>query len=332
MQPACPLCSGTKSRVIYTVTAAQSAQNWILEQNEPVRHAELAAHIASLWGRDFATANECQGCSFGFADPFVAGDARFYGLAFGPSNYPRDKWEFQKTLEAMRPLNLQGKALEIASGYGYFLEKVSPKYFSPKDVTSLEYNDVAIARLKESGYTTKSCDLQNLVDDGERYSAIFMYQILEHRDRIHDTFDALSKLIVPGGSIFIAVPNPPSVRFWEENNALLDVPPNHIGFWKPQNLADMAQRYGLEVKEMALEPFSILTFMKWDTFFSYTKRAHLGQFPASQLYSNRRSGIGRYANLLALIAYSPLRLPIWIKAWRKQKDLAPHIWVHLTKP
>jgi SAM-dependent methyltransferase len=331
MSTACPICGSYNVQVIYQVSAEEAAYNWIVAGKQRESIAELAAHIRVLWGREIANMMDCLDCTFGFSDPFVAGDAKFYELAFGPSNYPRDKWEYRKTLSALKSFPVNGRALEIGSGYGFFLEKISPHFFAPSQVTAIEYNNIAIEKLKNKGYRVLSCDPTELLESNESYDAIFMFQILEHRDKIHETFSALHGLLNRHGNLFIAVPSPSSIRFWERNGGIMDYPPNHIGFWNCSNLEDMALRFGFSVSEIAVEPFRFFTFAKWDVFFSYVRRAQKGEFIAKKLYRNRRSGIGRYLNLAALIVLAPSRVPVWIKALFSGQSLAPHYWIHLTK-
>jgi SAM-dependent methyltransferase len=318
--------------VVYRVSASDAAQNWFLKQNESAQHQALSRHIEKLWKRDFAYSMACRTCSFEFADPFVAGDAEFYELAFGASDYPSDKWEYRKTKEALRLIGpSEGDALEIGSGYGYFLNQISPSFFAPSHITALEYNPTAREKLEAKGYRVLASDLFELVGRGETYSSIFMFQVLEHRDRPHETFDAFARLLPAGGHLFLAVPNPASIRFWEANGSFIDVPPNHIGLWQAHNLREMAERHGFVVGEIAEEPFSLFTFIKWDSLFSYMRRAQLGQFPASFLYSRRRSALGQAANLIALLAFMPLRIPVWFKAIRRANVIRPHIWAHLVR-
>jgi hypothetical protein len=101
--------------------------------------------------------------------------------------------------------------------------------------------------------------------------------------------------------------------------------------WQGRNLEEMAARHGFLVHEIAGEPFSLPTFIKWDSLFSYMRRAQLGKFPAGLLYPRRRSALGRIANLLALLSLAPLRAPVWLKARRRSKAIGPHIWAHLIR-
>jgi hypothetical protein len=61
------------------------------------------------------------------------------------------------------------------------------------------------------------------------------------------------------------------------------------------------------------------------------RRAQLGRFPASFLYSRRRSKLGQVANLVALLGFLPLRMPVWLKAARAAETIRPHIWAHFTR-
>src|SRR5687768_12175285 len=95
----CPSCSSFNGLVLYTVDSEQAAQHFVLNEVDLDRHRRLRGHIEALWAQSMCDIVRCTGCGFCFADPFVAGDARFYDLAYQRSSYPQWKWEYERTRE-----------------------------------------------------------------------------------------------------------------------------------------------------------------------------------------------------------------------------------------
>lgn len=329
----CPICDGANLATVFEVSADEAAQHWIIDRFEPARHRALSTHIRKLWERDEARVAECADCAFTFADPYVAGDAAFYKLAFEASGYPSEKWDFAQTRAALQRLDLTGAtALEIGAGYGMFVRQIVPRFFAAERVTATEYNEVAIGKLKALGVNVPPLDIEELAAQGATFSTIFMFQVLEHRDRIHQVFGALARMLEPGGNLFIAVPNPVSTRFNEANNSLMDMPPNHIGRWQFTNFERMAAAHGLRVEQTALEPFSLAQFIRTDLAYSYIRRAQRGSAIAGYLYSRRGGRLGRLANLLAILAFAPSRFAVWWRAAKGADRLGGSAWVHLVRP
>ena len=328
----CPLCEGDRTTVVDRFTASDAAQHFVTKQENPDRHDALRASIRALWSGDSAENRECADCSFGFASPYVAGDAGFYELAFGVSGYPRDKWEFDKTLDALTTLNpVDAPILEIGAGRGHFLEKISPRFYEPSNVTALEYNADSIRRLAAKGYDASSRNFRDLAADNRKYSAIFMFQVLEHIDDVRGTFAALFRLLAPQGNLFIAVPNPGRVRFNEENGSLHDMPPNHIGRWTKASFERAADDSGLTIVDYASEPSTLASFVKQDVYYAHKRKAQLEGTAANRLAGVRHTAAGRVLNIATMTASSALRIPTWIKASRVMATLGDTNWVHLRR-
>ena len=93
---ACPICGAGVTNVLHSFTCSEAAQAFVPAQVDPARHRALADHLRRLWPKNCCRILQCTMCDFGFADPDVAGDAQFYGLASPDTNYPRAKWEFNE--------------------------------------------------------------------------------------------------------------------------------------------------------------------------------------------------------------------------------------------
>lgn len=332
MPVACPLCRSEKLVTLFKVNADQSAAHFVDPDHERERNRQLAEATTRLWGREQARVAECDACGFGFADPFVAGDTTFYELALGPSGYLADKWDFRVTIDALERNGIKGgRILEVGAGDGHFLDRVSPSLFAPEDVTAIEYNSAAKAKLMKAGYHVETVALAQLASRGSRFSAVFLFQVLEHLDHAHENFGALSQLVEPGGSLFLSVPNPAYIRFNELNGSLLDMPPSHVGRWSIGNLSQMADRYGFDVSDSSTQPFSYSDYIKQDLVYSFTRRAQRGNRLAKFLLAKRKSKLGRVGAAAGVAAFGPLRVPVWIKAGRRSQRPGGSIWVHLTR-
>jgi 2-polyprenyl-3-methyl-5-hydroxy-6-metoxy-1,4-benzoquinol methylase len=329
---ACPLCGSANARVIWTCTADEAAQQWVIAEQEPARHAELAAEISDLWHGDSAASRECADCGFGFSDPFVAGSPRFYTLAFGPSGYPRDKWEFRRTREALAEHDCRTwDVLEIGAGGGFFLDSLGALGIPPAQRFGSEYNEASIAAMRKKGYRIEPLEIGQLASLGKTFDAIFMFQVLEHRDRIDHVFETIHALLKEGGFLFVAVPNALRIRFNEKNGSLLDLPPNHIGQWTVGNFRHAAKRFGYQLVAVETEPFDAMRFVKQDTIFSFMRKAQRRGTIANYLYPVRKRKVGRAAVAAALGVNALSRAPFWIRKGKEVSNIGENIWAQMQR-
>lgn len=327
---ACPVCEQSDSSVLFEITSQEAAQHFVPREGEPGRHAELALSIERLWLGTKACVRECRECGFGFVSPHVAGDENFYRLAFGQSGYPRNRWEFRKTANAIRSLSLNGgQCLEIGAGNGHFLSRVSPSIFDAKAVTAIEYNEHSRRTLMEAGYSVRADTIDALASEERKYDAIFMFQVLEHMDKPRHVFAVLKRILRPGGHIFIAVPNSARTKFQERSGSLLDMPPNHIGRWTLPAFDRIAKANSFSVVEWEIEDYRPFEAIKTDMVFSYMRRAQKPGSLPNKFYHQRKESIGRMLNVAVLGAFSVSRIPTWLKAFRRRDELGASLWIHL---
>jgi SAM-dependent methyltransferase len=263
----------------------------------------------------------------------VAGDAEFYNLANSDVVYPEVKWEYHRTIEAVRSRNgLNMTALEVGAGDGFFLDLVSPSLIKPENILAVEYNNKSIANLKRRGYRTTSTDLRDpSFDDRQNaFDVIFMFQVVEHMDKVDELFDRLRYLLKPNGSAFIAVPNPRRIEYQESHGSVLDMPPNHIGRWTPQAFFELSKRAGLRLVASEVEPLDWIEFLKHDISYSHIRRTQLDPdgLPA-KIRSLPRSRYRRVAEAVAAAMFIPSRLGPWSAAYSDRKNMGGSLWVQL---
>lgn len=256
IQSTCPLCRNREAQLLYTVTSAQAAQHFVLEQVEPERHRQLRSHIETLWEQSCCRVVHCTACEFGFGDPFVAGDAEFYRLAFSGEGYPAWKWEYDATLQVLRAREPdEFTLLELGAGNGAFVQAVTPALTPKENVLCTEYSAPGQQAIRSYGIQCTATDVRawTAAEHESRFDVICMFQVLEHLDRLDLLFERLSHIAAPNAQLFIAVPNAERTAFQEQHGGLLDMPPNHIGRWNRQCFQQLG-RFGWELVTHKIEP------------------------------------------------------------------------------
>ena len=141
-----------------------------------------------------------------------------------------------------------GNLLDVGCGTGAFLDEMRSAGWK---ITGLEPDETARKNAASlfNIHPQPSQDLFQLPD--ESFDAISMWHVLEHVHQLHEYVAQLSKLLKPGGRIFIAVPNYTSAdadhyqRFW----AAFDVP-RHLYHFSPDSMKLLMNKHGLEVKKI----------------------------------------------------------------------------------
>jgi hypothetical protein len=252
---ACPACGASSAQELYAVDSAEAAQHFVLAEAEPERHRALEGHIRALWGGSRCRVLACPDCGLCRSDPLVAGDHRFYTLAYRRSHYPTDKWEYRETRRALAALPVPPRTLlEIGAGDGAFLRSVVPAWFRPDQVLATDFSDYGRRAISALGVRCEAADLRDLPRDQDgRFDVLCLFQVLEHLDRLDAALARLSALARGRAALFVAVPNDRQIAFNEAHGALLDMPPNHVTRWTEAALRHLGARHGWRLAEHRVE-------------------------------------------------------------------------------
>ncbi len=293
----CPFCHASEGRVLYTVTASESATHFVLPWQNPEKYKQLEQHLINLWQQNTCQVVCCSSCQGAFSSPFVAGDKEFYDLAYQRSGYPHEKWEFKRALdwvkEEIKDFKIaEKKILEIGAGEGAFLKQIIAMGGNPKNISAIEYSDWGRKKLQDlqlndvSYETIPSTALLNKWQN--KFDFIFLFQVLEHLDNLDTKLEFLRSCLRPQGQIIFAVPNPDAIYFNELNGALLDMPPNHVSRFSETSIQKMANRNLFEVKLFEVEPldkwrryqqFCYYRYMR-NTQHPYTTESFISRLPS----------------------------------------------------
>ncbi|MBN1460292.1 MAG: class I SAM-dependent methyltransferase [Armatimonadetes bacterium] len=265
----CPLCGKNAEAVLYSVDS-ETAARALFGESDDRRVLEARASIEALWAGQSCYYLQCRHCSFSFADPFVAAPPSLYAALYRSSTpYSQWKWEFQRTIDALRTLvdvsELQGfRLLDIGAGDGAFVSGVRDRIPECQSPICTEYSEYGRNAIERRGIACVKGGLDDsALDDYQRsFDVISLFQVLEHLNDLDAVFHRLSFLARDRAHMFVAVPNHAQRSYFDRSGFHEDMPPIHIGRWTRQCLQLIAGRHGWQVREDEIEPQSLLSKLR----------------------------------------------------------------------
>lgn len=330
----CPICGGTGGDQLAAYDTCDAAQAFVPRRLDPERHAALARKLFLLWHGARCTLRRCDSCDLIYADPFVSGDAEFYRLAYFHASYPEQKWEYNRTRQALRERHLsRPRVLEIGAGTGAFLRQMLDEGCAPTSLQAFEFSESGRAAIERLGISCLAADLR-IVDFDQTFDIVCMFQVLEHLDDFDGVFKALTRIVRPGGHVFIATPNAAWISLNEARRLLLDMPPNHISRWSPASFAALARRFGWQLAACELEPVSRTrnaVRMFSDRYVRLVTEESRWESRAAELAMRADSrAVARLIKAGAALT-SPGCLSAALRA-TVVPAISPNIWTHLIRP
>jgi 2-polyprenyl-3-methyl-5-hydroxy-6-metoxy-1,4-benzoquinol methylase len=330
----CPICRGVGDYQIASYEAHEAAQAFVPHRLEPDRHNALRRKLSALWRDAPCILRRCDRCDLIYADPFVSGDAEFYRLAFPDTSYPRQKWEYDRTRQALRERSLvRPHLLEVGAGTGAFLRQMLEDGCSPANLQAFEFSLSGRAAIEGLGINCLAADLRT-VDLARNFDVVCMFQVLEHLDDYGGLFEALERILRPSGHLFITTPHAAWISLNESRDLLRDMPPNHLSRWSHISFAALAHRFGWRLEECELEPPSRIQTAVRVLTDRYVRLVEDESFWESRVAElAKRTGNNLFVRLMK--AGSALTSPACLSA-AIRAALIPatpqNIWTHLIPP
>lgn len=187
---------------------------------------------------------------FGFYYPFsLVGDESLYRrLESFDWNYKEDKWEHQAAL----PYIERGRrVLDVGCGEGNFLAKAQA---NGAIASGIELNQKAAKIAADKGIQMHAESLHDHQFSGF-YDVVTSFQVLEHVADPVAFVQGCIKVLRPGGTLVIGVPNDDSFLRFDPSN-YLNQPPHHMGLWNRRCLSVLAAVTDLEIKCFEIEPLA----------------------------------------------------------------------------
>ena len=335
----CPLCSASPSGVIHTFTSAEVADFFTPRNLCGANYARMMSILEGMWRRTAVRVVKCNACEFCYADPFVAGTPEFYNLEAPDTPYPRDKWEYRRTLQQLaRWSGTASTLLDVGAGKGYFLSQLIGRGWDPRNLMAAEFSTSGRGVIERLGVECHQGDVRNL-DTDRRFDAICMFQVLEHLDGYDELFAAIAGLSKPDTHLFIAVPNGARIDFNERLGLLLDSPPNHISRWTPRSVQILADKYGWRLESCELEPrASIVRDAAYAAVNRFIRTSRLSGSWARAVFEvadrnlPRAGALNKVVKTLGMIVSPSVWFTSVRAAYEARNGGVPHaLWAHLRK-
>lgn len=146
-----------------------------------------------------------------------------------------------------------GKILDVGCGTGEFLNKMKE---SGWETQGIEPDDNARAMaIKNHGLKIDKPDAFFDLAEGE-YDVISMWHVLEHVHKLDEYIENLYRLLKPGGTLIIAVPNYQSydAKHYRTTWAAYDVP-RHLYHFSVKAIEHLVGRFKFRVNNIRIMPF-----------------------------------------------------------------------------
>ena len=180
----------------------------------------------------------------------------YLGTMVHPENHhapPLPKWKrmtlhlFQWNTERLPPLP-PGRMLEIGCASGGFLHRMARQGWI---VEGVEPSRTAAESARSLGYDVFRGTIEAMPERESSFDLIVGWMVLEHlHDPIH-SLQKLSRLVKPGGSLVVSVPNAGSLEFrvFKEKWYALQIP-SHLFHFTPRTIAMVLEKGGWRIQRI----------------------------------------------------------------------------------
>lgn len=213
---------------------------------------------------------------------------------------------FQKERQS---LSLSGhtpaKVLDVGCGDGTFLRCL------PSGAQLFGYEPSLAGRNALAKFGVRQLDPNAPAGDQEAsFDLITLWQVFEHVDTPDDLLQKMRRLLAPGGTVFISVPNFGSLqaRIFRGRWFHLD-PARHLFHYEEKTLAEVCERNGFSATWRTTRSLEYGVFGWWQSFFNLLPfDFNMGY----KILKGRRKYPMTAANVLALLVYGLLAVPVGI--------------------
>lgn len=134
------------------------------------------------------------------------------------------------------------RVLDIGCFNGFFVRELLDRGF---DATGIDFNRKALEFGRSTYQLERSISDRTLVDlyqQGERFDAITMFEVIEHLEDFVSVTQQALRLLRANGVMILSTPN--SRMTWRPE---LDSPPHHLSRFSPTSVRRLTERCGLKI-------------------------------------------------------------------------------------
>ncbi|MBT9392214.1 class I SAM-dependent methyltransferase [Hymenobacter sp. NST-14] len=225
---------------------------------------KLVVEDKSVSKESFAI-QQCEACTFQFTNPRP--DAAHIGRYYESDEYVSHNsgaggiinqaykvarvFTMRRKVALVNKLATKGKLFDYGCGTGHFLAAAKADGWQ---VAGWEPN--ARAREEASRRVGQPVGTESLVQYQQAsFEAITLWHVLEHVHELNDTLQQLIRLLKPGGTLLVAVPNVDSLdaQHYRQDWAAYDVP-RHLYHFSPKTMKQLLKKHKMQVTQVLPMP------------------------------------------------------------------------------
>jgi len=171
---------------------------------------------------------------------------------------PATTASYQQVLKTLEPWRGQGRLLDLGCGQGDFLVEAAAAHWQP---TGMKFSEAAVSLCRERGVEVVQGALAANALSGRRFDVVTAFEVLEHLRSPVDLLSEAFTLLERGGLMYLTTPNFNALLRHLEREGFAPISyPDHLCFFTPATLRQLAARHGFRVASLqttGLDPWRL---------------------------------------------------------------------------
>lgn len=171
---------------------------------------------------------------------------------------PATRASYRQVLQSLEPWRGKGRLLDLGCGQGDFLVEAAAAHWQ---ATGMEFSEAAVSLCRQRGLEViQGASAAHALSD-RRFDVVTAFEVLEHLRSPGDLLSDAATLLERGGLMYLTTPNFNALLRHLERNSFAPISyPDHLCFFTPASLRQLAARHGFRVASLqtsGLDPWRL---------------------------------------------------------------------------
>lgn len=158
---------------------------------------------------------------------------------------PATRASYRQVLKSLEPWRGKGRLLDLGCGQGDFLVEAAAAHWQ---ATGMEFSEAAVSLCRQRGLEViQGASAAHALSD-RRFDVVTAFEVLEHLRSPGDLLSDAATLLERGGLMYLTTPNFNALLRHLERDSFASISyPDHLCFFTPASLRQLATRHGFRV-------------------------------------------------------------------------------------